>query len=284
MSQAVTASAELRPHVGAAIRIGTRGSALALAQANLVAQAVRGAGAPIEIVTVETHGDRRAPDTPWGEGAFVAAIQRALLDGRVDVAVHSAKDVPTDPVDGLVIGAYLPREDPRDCLVLPSGARAASLADLPRQRPESAPIRPAGAASSGRRVGISAPSRCTGTSTRGCAARRGQRRRAGPCRRRAHATRSRTTHLFPAGPDGRATGAGPGRDLGRGTRRRRRHARVAGRARSPADASRGRSRTRGAAVRRRWLPVADRRARHDRWRAAAPRRGLRVDRTARPPR
>ena len=46
--------------------------------------------------TVQTEGDRRAPDTAWGEGAFVAAIERALLDGRVDAAVHSAKDVPTD--------------------------------------------------------------------------------------------------------------------------------------------------------------------------------------------
>jgi hydroxymethylbilane synthase len=120
-----------RPGARQAIRIGTRGSALALAQATLVAEALQGAGAAVEIVTVETAGDRRAPDTAWGEGAFVVAIQRALLDGRVDVAVHSAKDVPTDPVDGLVIGAYLPREDPRDCLVLPAGSRATTLDELP---------------------------------------------------------------------------------------------------------------------------------------------------------
>ena len=62
------------------------------------------AGQPSRIVIVETDGDRRAPDTAWGEGAFVAAIERALLDGRVDVAVHSAKDVPTD-VDGRACGS-----------------------------------------------------------------------------------------------------------------------------------------------------------------------------------
>jgi hydroxymethylbilane synthase len=102
-----------------------------MAQANLVANALQAAGASIEIMTVETAGDRRAPDTAWGEGAFVAAIQRALLDGRVDVAVHSAKDVPTDAVDGLAIGAYLPREDARDCVVLPAGVHVTSLDDLP---------------------------------------------------------------------------------------------------------------------------------------------------------
>src|SRR5262249_26865772 len=100
VSRAITASTEGELGQGAAVRIGTRGSALALAQATLVAQALQGAGASIEIVTVETAGDRRAPDTAWGEGAFVAAIQRALLEDRVDVAVHSAKDVPTDSVEG----------------------------------------------------------------------------------------------------------------------------------------------------------------------------------------
>ncbi len=131
MSQAATTPVHRRSPVRTSLRIGTRGSALALAQARLVAETVAGAGTPIEIVTVETAGDRRAPDTAWGEGAFVVAIQRALLDGHVDVAVHSAKDVPTDSVDGLVIGAYLPREDPRDCLVFQVGVRAGSLDQLP---------------------------------------------------------------------------------------------------------------------------------------------------------
>ena len=65
---------------------------------------------------VETDGDRRAPDTAWGEGVFVAALEDALLDGRVDLAVHSAKDVPTEMDDRLRIGAYLSRADPRDAL------------------------------------------------------------------------------------------------------------------------------------------------------------------------
>ena len=78
------------------VRIGTRGSALALAQARLVAEALDRAGYPSRFVVIETDGDRRQPDTAWGEGAFVAAIEQALLDDRVDLAVHSAKDVPTD--------------------------------------------------------------------------------------------------------------------------------------------------------------------------------------------
>jgi hydroxymethylbilane synthase len=96
------------------IRIGTRGSALAIAQTNLVVDAFERAGQSCEVVIIETEGDRRAPDTAWGEGAFVAAIERALLDGRVDLAIHSAKDVPTDEHSRLRIGAFLPRADPRD--------------------------------------------------------------------------------------------------------------------------------------------------------------------------
>jgi hydroxymethylbilane synthase len=113
------------------IRIGTRGSALARVQAGLVASALRTAGAASELVVIETEGDRRAPDTAWGEGAFVAAIERALLDGRVDVAVHSAKDVPTEEDPRLAIAAFLPRADPLDALVLPRGSAATGLADLP---------------------------------------------------------------------------------------------------------------------------------------------------------
>ena len=81
---------------GHRIAIGSRGSTLALAQARLVQEALDREGPATRIVIIETEGDRRAPDTAWGEGAFVAAIERALLEGRVDVAVHSAKDVPTD--------------------------------------------------------------------------------------------------------------------------------------------------------------------------------------------
>ena len=92
---------------GREVAIGSRGSALALAQARLVRDALERVGQTSRIIIIETEGDRRAPDTAWGEGAFVAAIERALLDGRIDVAVHSAKDVPIDQDDRLLIAAYL---------------------------------------------------------------------------------------------------------------------------------------------------------------------------------
>ena len=113
------------------IRIGSRGSALAMAQATLARDAIAAAGHPTEIVIVETAGDRRAPDTAWGEGAFVAAIEVALLDGRVDVAVHSAKDVPTDEDPRLRIAAFLPRADPRDALVVRRGQAECRLDQIP---------------------------------------------------------------------------------------------------------------------------------------------------------
>lgn len=113
------------------ILIGTRGSALALAQARLVAAAFERAGWPSRLVVVETEGDRRAPDTAWGEGAFVAAIEQALLAGRVDLAVHSAKDVPTEEDPRLRIGAFLARADPRDILVVRANSPERSLDDLP---------------------------------------------------------------------------------------------------------------------------------------------------------
>ena len=125
------------------VRIGTRGSALARAQAAQVSAAFERDGRPTKLVIVETEGDRRAPDTAWGEGAFVSAIEQALLDGRVDVAVHSAKDVPTDEDPRLRLAAYLPRADPRDALVVRDGSAARTLAALP----------------SGSRVGTDSPRR-----------------------------------------------------------------------------------------------------------------------------
>lgn len=113
------------------LRIGTRGSALALVQANLVATALGDAGLPHDTVVIETDGDRRAPDTAWGEGAFVAALEQALLAEEVDLAVHSAKDVPTEEDPRLVIAAFLPRADPHDALVLPAGSPVRGLSDLP---------------------------------------------------------------------------------------------------------------------------------------------------------
>ena len=104
------------------LRLGTRGSALALAQARLVARALDTHGVQHEIVTIETAGDKRAVDTAWGEGAFVTAIQAALVAGEIDVAIHSAKDVPTEADPRLIIAAFLPRAEPRDALALPAGA------------------------------------------------------------------------------------------------------------------------------------------------------------------
>ncbi|CAN5609227.1 hypothetical protein BH23CHL7_BH23CHL7_07100 [soil metagenome] len=98
----------------------------ALAEAALEASA----GASCELVKIVTQGDQRALDTAWGEGAFVGALEQALLEGRIDVAVHSAKDMPTGEQDRLSVIAYLPRADARDALVLRDGGPAA-LADLP---------------------------------------------------------------------------------------------------------------------------------------------------------
>jgi len=115
----------------ATLRIGTRGSALALAQAGIVRDALAASGVHATLEVVETDGDRRAPDTAWGEGAFVSAIEAALLAGRIDVAVHSAKDVPTDEDRQLTIAAILPRADPLDVIVLPAGRALTGLDDLP---------------------------------------------------------------------------------------------------------------------------------------------------------
>jgi hydroxymethylbilane synthase len=116
---------------GLEVRIGTRGSALAMAQAAMVATALREHGVRPAIVVIETEGDRRPPDTAWGEGVFVAALERELIAGRIDVAVHSAKDLPTHTDDRLRISAYLPRADPRDALVIGTGF-GTCLDDLPR--------------------------------------------------------------------------------------------------------------------------------------------------------
>lgn len=106
------------------IRLGTRGSALALAQAALVAASLRQAGATVEIVPMKTEGDRllgaRLADA-GGKGLFVREIEEALADGRVDVAVHSLKDLPADPPDGLEVAAYPRRDDPRDVVVSRAG-------------------------------------------------------------------------------------------------------------------------------------------------------------------
>jgi len=131
--------------------LATRGSRQALAQAGVVADAITVAtGEPVELVIVETTGDVRL-DVPLhvigGQGVFVKEVQLAVLDGRADLAVHSAKDLPSAPADGLVIAAFCERRDPRDALVgstldgLGAGALVATgsvrrQAQLRRVRPD----------------------------------------------------------------------------------------------------------------------------------------------------
>jgi hydroxymethylbilane synthase len=101
------------------IRIGSRGSRLALTQAELAAERLRGDGVEVALVPITTAGDKDRTK-PFGEigarGVFVKEIEEALLAGRIDVAVHSAKDMTSSDTDGLTVGAYMEREDPRDAL------------------------------------------------------------------------------------------------------------------------------------------------------------------------
>jgi hydroxymethylbilane synthase len=101
------------------LRVGSRGSRLALTQAGEAADRLRRAGVEVALVPITTAGDRDRT-RPFGEigdrGVFVKELEEALLDGRIDVAVHSAKDMTSTDADGLVVGAYLEREDPRDAL------------------------------------------------------------------------------------------------------------------------------------------------------------------------
>ena len=135
------------------IRIGTRGSALALAQANLVADLLTSHGALTALVIVRTQGDRDQASSLaaiGGQGVFTSALQDALLGGTIDVAVHSAKDLPSTEHDRLELAAFLSRQDARDVLVarsargldeLPAGARIGTssrrrIAELRAQRPD----------------------------------------------------------------------------------------------------------------------------------------------------
>jgi hydroxymethylbilane synthase len=111
----------------APLRLGTRGSQLAMHQARTVARLLQErAGAACEIRVIKTAGDRlqEAPlSEVGGKRLFVKEIEDALLGGEVDLAVHSSKDMPAVPPDGLIVGAVLPREDARDAVVLPLAAR-----------------------------------------------------------------------------------------------------------------------------------------------------------------
>jgi len=134
------------PGRGGPLRAATRGSVLARWQTDHVARLL---GARVETVVVETAGDRRR-DLPisaiGGQGVFVKEVQAAVLSGQADYAVHSAKDLPSTPTDGLVLAAVPVRADPRDALVgstlagLPPGATVATGAV--RRRAQLAALRP----------------------------------------------------------------------------------------------------------------------------------------------
>ncbi|HEY3750752.1 MAG TPA: hydroxymethylbilane synthase [Pseudonocardiaceae bacterium] len=110
------------------VRIGTRGSALALAQTQLMADALTAAGATVEIITVTTPGDRSSAPIPnIGIGVFTSALRDALANGDIDVAVHSYKDLPTAPDPRLVLAAVPVREDPRDVLIARDGLTLGEL-------------------------------------------------------------------------------------------------------------------------------------------------------------
>src|SRR5262245_46059060 len=111
------------------LRLGTRGSALAVAQSRTVADALTAAtGEPVDLVEIVTAGDRSsALVQQLGVGVFVSALREALHAKEIDFAVHSYKDLPTAPADGLCIAAVPPREDPRDALVARDGRTLAQL-------------------------------------------------------------------------------------------------------------------------------------------------------------
>jgi hydroxymethylbilane synthase len=111
------------------LRLGTRRSTLALAQSGRVADLLRAAGHTVELVEVVTEGDRSAAAVTAlpGTGVFVTELRQRLAAGEVDLAVHSLKDLPTAPAEGLRIAAVPSREDPRDALVTGSGCRLDAL-------------------------------------------------------------------------------------------------------------------------------------------------------------
>ena len=122
------------PPLPAAVTLGTRASTLARAQTDLVAALLAAASPGLECETrvISTAGDRTQESGEplpeiGGKGLFTAELERALLDGAIDVAIHSLKDLPTEDALGIVVGAVTAREDVRDCLVARAGARLVEL-------------------------------------------------------------------------------------------------------------------------------------------------------------
>ncbi|HUF88708.1 MAG TPA: hydroxymethylbilane synthase [Gemmatimonadota bacterium] len=113
----------------AVARVGTRGSALALAQTALVVERLAALGIEVELVTVQTSGDRAQSDGSMmlERGAFVKDLEAALLAGEIDLAIHSAKDMPGDVPPGTVLAAFPIRGDARDALVTADGSRLEQL-------------------------------------------------------------------------------------------------------------------------------------------------------------
>ncbi len=112
------------------VRIGTRGSRLALVQTEEVARGLRAAGAEVEVTAIRTSGDRLAQVALadfGGKALFVKEIEEALLSGQIDVGVHSLKDLPSVLPDGLALAAFPPREDPRDVLLTRTGTGWSAL-------------------------------------------------------------------------------------------------------------------------------------------------------------
>ncbi len=111
------------------IRLGTRGSDLALAQANQVAKRLHGLDYDYELVKIQTGGDRQQDPlaVASGKSLWVRELEEALLESSIDIAVHSAKDMPAELADGLTVGAYPEREDPRDVFIGAPGRRFAAL-------------------------------------------------------------------------------------------------------------------------------------------------------------
>lgn len=105
------------------LRLGTRGSALAVRQSSMIAAEIERRGTPVELVTIRTSGDVATGSLAalGGKGLFVKEIEEALLRHRVDLAVHSLKDMPAALPDGLVLAATPPRADPRDVLISAAG-------------------------------------------------------------------------------------------------------------------------------------------------------------------
>lgn len=120
--------------MAAPVRIGTRGSALALWQANHIKALLEPVLGPIELTIIKTSGDKNQTDplskigaSAGGKGLFVKEIEEALLDRSVSIAVHSSKDLPSVLPDGLLLAAFPPREDPRDALLSKGGNTLGSL-------------------------------------------------------------------------------------------------------------------------------------------------------------